>query len=57
MTKIKAVIFDLDGTLTAYKNGQNPIHYNKTNPDNWIFLGKIKEKIIFKDNFQLSSIH
>lgn len=38
--------FDLDGTLTTYKNGHDPKKYNSVNPDNWIFLGPVKEKIL-----------
>lgn len=50
VNKNKIFGFDLDGTLTTYKNGQNPKFHNKVDPDNWLFLGKIKEKILELNN-------
>lgn len=41
--KKKIFAFDLDGTLTVYKDGNNPIHHNKTTPYNYNFLCKINK--------------
>lgn len=41
----KIFAFDIDQTLITFKNGQDPAKYNDTEPDNWIFLGPVKEKI------------
>lgn len=45
-TSNKIFAFDLDETLTTYKNGLNPIKYNEGSIDNYHFLGPIKEIII-----------
>ena len=37
--------FDLDGTLTTYKDGLDPVRF-PDNPSNWHFLGEIKSKIL-----------
>lgn len=42
----KIFAFDLDQTLITFKDGQDPIKYNNVDPNNWIFLGPIKEKIL-----------
>lgn len=38
--------FDLDGTLTTYRNGHDPARPLTDNPNNWQFLGPVKEKIL-----------
>ena len=38
--KYRILILDLDGTLTARKNGKNP-SYPDPDPDNWLFLGDV----------------
>lgn len=42
----KIVGFDLDGTLTVAKNGNDPVRYNSIGIDDWVYLGPVKEKII-----------
>lgn len=38
--------FDLDGTLIVYRDGHDPVRYNTVEPNNWQFLGKVKEKLL-----------
>jgi DNA 3'-phosphatase len=47
-TTIKPKIFgfDLDGTLITYRSGQDPKFYNAVQPNDWHYLGLVKEKII-----------
>ena len=41
--KDKIFGFDLDQTLVVYKNGNNPIHHNKTDPHNYNFICKLSK--------------
>lgn len=41
----KIFAFDLDGTLTTPKNGLDPAKYNEIGPNNWLFLGPIKQRL------------
>lgn len=50
ITSNKIFGFDLDETLTTYKNGLNPIKYNEGSIDNYLFLGCIKEIILKLSN-------
>ena len=43
--KNKIIGFDLDGTITTYKDGLDPSRYT-TDRNNWNFIGPIKEKIL-----------
>uniref|UniRef100_A0A6C0BDY5 Uncharacterized protein n=1 Tax=viral metagenome TaxID=1070528 RepID=A0A6C0BDY5_9ZZZZ len=43
--KSKVIGFDLDGTLISYKDGLDPARY-PSDPNNWQFLGEIKQKIL-----------
>lgn len=51
--KNKIFAFDLDGTLTVYKDGQNPIYYNKTSPFNYNFICKIEKIKELNQNYTI----
>lgn len=38
--------FDLDGTLTTYRDGHDPVRSLNDNSNNWQFLGPVKEKLL-----------